>query len=57
MDELARIIAAFSVMAASLPEAVAEIDVNPLVCGAQIYAVDALIALRGRTADGPESTA
>lgn len=43
LDKLADIIASFSVMAAELAGRIAEIDINPLVCGAEIVAVDALI--------------
>jgi len=39
---LALAISRFSVLAAELAEVVREIDVNPLVCGAEIAAVDAL---------------
>jgi len=40
--QLALAISRFSVLAADLAEIVREIDVNPLVCGAEIAAVDAL---------------
>ncbi|MGE0723884.1 MAG: acetate--CoA ligase family protein [Alphaproteobacteria bacterium] len=43
IDALAAAIAAFSVLAADLIDVVAEIDVNPLVCGRTILAVDALV--------------
>ena len=43
IDTLALVISRFSVLAADLAEVVREIDVNPLVCGAEIAAVDALI--------------
>lgn len=43
MDELSRIVAAFSVLAADLAVEVAEIDVNPLIVGQTIVALDALI--------------
>jgi acyl-CoA synthetase (NDP forming) len=46
LDRLSAIVAAFSVMAAELSGSVAEIDINPLVCGAEIVAVDALIVPR-----------
>lgn len=42
IDELAGIVARFSVLAADLDGLVAEMDVNPLVCGRDIVAVDAL---------------
>ena len=42
IDRLALAISRFSVLAAELAEVVREIDVNPLVCGAEIAAVDAL---------------
>jgi acyl-CoA synthetase (NDP forming) len=43
IDRLSAIVASFSVMAAELSGQIAEIDINPLVCGAEIVAVDALI--------------
>jgi acyl-CoA synthetase (NDP forming) len=46
IDRLCAIVASFSVMAAELSGSVAEIDINPLVCGAEIVAVDALIVPR-----------
>jgi acyl-CoA synthetase (NDP forming) len=42
-EKLAAVMASFSVMAAELAGKVAEIDINPLICGAEIVAVDALI--------------
>ena len=39
-------IATFSVLAADLAGVVAEIDVNPLLCGEAITAVDALVVPR-----------
>ncbi len=42
IDSLARAISHFSLLAAALADLVAEIDVNPLVCGQEIAAVDAL---------------
>lgn len=42
IDDLAEIVARFSVLAADLDGLVAEMDVNPLVCGPDIVAVDAL---------------
>ena len=47
LAKLAAIVASFSVMAAELSEKIAEIDINPLVCGAEIVAVDALIVPKG----------
>jgi acetate---CoA ligase (ADP-forming) len=47
LDRLAAVVASFSVMAAELSGKVAEIDINPLVCGAEIVAVDALIVPKG----------
>ncbi len=41
-DRLAQVISRFSVLAAELVDCIAEIDVNPLVCGGEIAAVDAL---------------
>ncbi len=46
LDALAVTIARFSVLAADLAPRVAEIDVNPLRCGAQIVAVDALLVVQ-----------
>lgn len=43
LDRLATVVASFSVMAAELAGRIAEIDINPLVCGPEIVAVDALI--------------
>jgi acyl-CoA synthetase (NDP forming) len=45
IDCLALAISRFSVLAFDLADVVAEIDVNPLVCGAEIAAVDALIVI------------
>lgn len=45
IDRLALAISHFSLLAADLADLVAEIDVNPLVCGGDIAAVDALIVL------------
>ncbi len=39
---LARAISRFSLLAAELSDLVREIDVNPIVCGRDIAAVDAL---------------
>ena len=47
LDQLAAVVASFSVMAAELAGRIAEIDINPLVCGAAIVAVDALIVPKG----------
>lgn len=44
LDALCDVIARFSVMAGELADFVSAIDVNPLVCGRTIVAVDALIA-------------
>ncbi|MBV9138518.1 MAG: acetate--CoA ligase family protein [Hyphomicrobiales bacterium] len=43
LDRLAAIVSAFSAMAATLCDQIAEIDVNPLVAGRDIFALDALI--------------
>ncbi|WP_158815591.1 acetate--CoA ligase family protein [Methylocapsa sp. S129] len=43
MERLAEIVALFSVLAAELADLIAEIDVNPLIAGADIVALDALI--------------
>jgi acyl-CoA synthetase (NDP forming) len=43
LDALAHAISRFSVLCAELGDLISEIDVNPLICGAQIAAVDALV--------------
>jgi acetate---CoA ligase (ADP-forming) len=48
IDQLCEAISRFSVLAAELTDLVAEIDVNPLVCGVDIVAVDALVLAKGR---------
>ena len=45
---LCDVVAAFSVLAADLADVVAEIDVNPLLCGSEILALDALVIARPR---------
>ena len=42
VDVLALVISRFSILAADLADRIREIDVNPLVCGREITAVDAL---------------
>ena len=46
MARLAEIIALFSVLAAELVDLIAEIDINPLVAGDDIFALDALVVAR-----------
>jgi hypothetical protein len=46
LDVLWDVIATFSVLAADLAGEVAEIDVNPLLCGEAITAVDGLVVPR-----------
>ncbi len=46
LDRLTEIVAVFSVLAAALSGLVAEIDVNPLIAGREILALDALIVPR-----------
>ena len=46
IDRLCAIVASFSVMFAELSGSIAEMDINPLVCGTEITAVDALIVPR-----------
>jgi acyl-CoA synthetase (NDP forming) len=43
IDNLADIVALFSVLAADLADLVAEIDINPLIAGRDIVALDALV--------------
>ncbi|MFZ2105862.1 MAG: acetate--CoA ligase family protein [Roseiarcus sp.] len=43
IDSLADIVAMFSVLAADLADLVAEIDINPLIAGRDIVALDALV--------------
>jgi acetyl-CoA synthetase len=46
LDALAEILCRVAELAVALPERIAELDINPLVCaGGRIVAVDALIAL------------
>jgi hypothetical protein len=47
LDRLCAAIAAFSVMAAGLASVVSETDVNPLLAGEEIVALDALIIAQG----------
>jgi hypothetical protein len=49
IDRLAGIIALFSVLASDLVDLVAEIDVNPLVAGRDIAALDALVVANPET--------
>ena len=46
LDALSLIVARFSVLCADLADLVSEIDVNPLICGSEIAAVDALVIAR-----------
>ena len=46
MERLAEIVALFSVLAAELADLIAEIDVNPLVAGRDIVALDALVVAK-----------
>jgi hypothetical protein len=48
MDRLAHIVSLFSVLAAELADLVAEIDINPLVAGGDIVALDALVIAQPR---------
>ena len=43
LDELAIVMSRFSVLCEELSDVVSEIDVNPLICGTKIAAVDALV--------------
>jgi acetate---CoA ligase (ADP-forming) len=46
IERLAQIVALFSVLATELVDLIAEIDVNPLVAGGDIFAVDALVVAK-----------
>jgi acyl-CoA synthetase (NDP forming) len=46
LDALAAAISSFSVLAAGLADRIAEIDVNPLLAGPRIMALDALVVLK-----------
>jgi acetate---CoA ligase (ADP-forming) len=46
---LAEIVALFSVLAAELVDLIAEIDINPLVAGDEIFALDALVVAKPET--------
>ncbi len=46
LDQLAAVIARFSVLASGLASRLAEIDVNPLLVGSEIIALDALVVLK-----------
>jgi acyl-CoA synthetase (NDP forming) len=46
MARLAEIVALFSVLAAELVDLIAEIDINPLVAGDEIFALDALVVVK-----------
>jgi acyl-CoA synthetase (NDP forming) len=47
IDTLAAIISRFSVLCDELGDLVIEIDINPLICGAEIVAADALVVTGG----------
>ncbi|MFI5012318.1 MAG: acetate--CoA ligase family protein [Hyphomicrobiales bacterium] len=49
LEALALAIARFSMLCADLAEIVSEIDVNPMICGEEIAAVDALVITRGES--------
>ena len=53
VDRLAEIVALFSVLAADLADLIAEIDVNPLIAGRDIVALDALVVAKPSLRDGP----
>jgi acyl-CoA synthetase (NDP forming) len=50
IERLAEVVALFSVLAAELVDLIAEIDVNPLVAGRDILALDALIVVKPENA-------
>jgi acyl-CoA synthetase (NDP forming) len=56
LEELANLISRFSVMASELGDLIAEMDVNPLICGPAIVAVDALIKTSGESDHGPHAS-
>jgi hypothetical protein len=47
VDVLALIVSRFSVLCDDMRDVIAELDVNPLICGSDIAAVDALIVTNG----------
>lgn len=47
IESLALVMSRFSVLCDELRDLVSEIDVNPLICGAEIAAVDALVVTHG----------
>ena len=47
VDALALIISRFSVLCDELGDVISELDVNPLICGAGIFAADALVVTNG----------
>ena len=49
LGALSEAIARFSVLAADLADIVAEIDVNPLLAGKDILALDALVIVKPET--------
>jgi acyl-CoA synthetase (NDP forming) len=49
LGRLSKVIASFSVLAADLADLVAEIDVNPLLAGQDILALDALVVVKPET--------
>lgn len=54
IDKLADIISRFSVLAAELSDLIVEMDVNPLICGSNLVAVDALVRLAQESEHGPD---
>jgi hypothetical protein len=46
LERLSAVISSFSVLAARFADRLAEIDVNPLLVGPQIVALDALVVLK-----------
>jgi acyl-CoA synthetase (NDP forming) len=56
LDQLEGLIARFSVMAAELGDLIGEMDLNPLICGSTIVAVDALIRTSGDCGHGPHAS-
>jgi len=56
IDKLAGTIARFSVLAAELCDVIVAMDVNPVICGHSIVAVDALVQIFQEAEHGPDAS-